>query len=72
MKEVLRSNDLVLLSWAQALLRDHDIEPLLLDAHTAMLEGSIGAIQRRLMVVDDDAGRARWLLESHKPEGSAL
>ena len=71
-KELLRTNDLVLLSWAEALLRDHDIEPLVLDAHTAILEGSIGAIQRRLMVVDDAYQRARWLLETHKPEGTAL
>ena len=72
MKELLRTNDLVLLSWAQALLREHEIEPLVLDGHTAILEGSIGAIQRRLMVIDEDFGRARWLLESHTPEGSML
>ena len=82
-KELLRTNDLVLLSFvydsrrttrtqAEALLRDHDIEPLVLDAHTAILEGSIGAIQRRLMVVDDAYQRARWLLETHKPEGTDL
>ncbi len=71
MKELFRSNDLVLISWAEALLRDHEIEPLVLDAHTAILEGSIGAIQRRLMVTDDDYQRARWLIETHRPEEGA-
>lgn len=54
MKEVLRTNDAVLLSWAEAVLADAGIEAIVLDTHTAILEGSIGAIQRRLMVADDD------------------
>jgi hypothetical protein len=62
MIEVLRSNDLVLLSFAEALLRDAGIHAVLLDRHTSVLEGSINAIQRRLMVARDDAERARALL----------
>jgi hypothetical protein len=64
MIELLRTNDLVHLSWASAVLRSHGIEPLLLDHHAAAIEGSIGAIPRRLMVADDDASRARWILET--------
>jgi hypothetical protein len=62
MKEVLRSNDPVLLSWAEALLADARIGTVELDTHTAILEGSISAIQRRLMVADDDFTAARRLL----------
>lgn len=59
MKELLRSNDLVWISWIEAALRDAGIEPLLLDAHASVLEGSATAIPRRLMVVDEDYADAR-------------
>lgn len=62
MKEVTRSNDLVFLSWARAFLADSGIATLMLDEHTSVIEGSIGAIQRRLMVADHDHERAATLL----------
>ena len=62
MKELTRSNDLVFLSWARAFLADSGIETLVLDAHTSVIEGSIGAVQRRLMVADRDHERAVTLL----------
>lgn len=63
MKELLRTNDIVLLSFATALLRDAAIEPAVLDSHMSILEGSIGAIPRRLMVDDMDFARARAVLD---------
>jgi Putative prokaryotic signal transducing protein len=62
MKEVTRSNDLVFLSWARTFLADSGISTLVLDGHTSTIEGSVGAIQRRLMVSDDDYERAVSLL----------
>ena len=62
MKELLRTNDVVRLSWLQALLADSGIDTLVLDHHTSLVEGSIGAIPRRLMVAERDHGRARALL----------
>lgn len=62
MKELLRTNDLVRLSWLQALLSDAGIECLVLDQHTSLVEGSIAAIQRRLMVHDGDFRRAQALV----------
>ena len=62
MKELLRTNDVVRLSWIQALLADAGIECVLLDQHTSLAEGSIGAIQRRLMVAERDHARARHLV----------
>ena len=64
MRELLRTNNPVRLSWLQALLSDSGIESLVLDQHTSLVEGSIGAIPRRLMVADQDLGRARALLEA--------
>ncbi len=62
MKELLRTNDIVKISWIRALLADGGIEALVLDQHTSVLEGSAGAIPRRLMVDDDDYRRAQRLL----------
>lgn len=62
MIELIRSNDPVLISWLSALLRDAGIEALVLDGHMSVLEGSAGAIPRRLMVIEDDAEPARRVL----------
>ena len=62
MKELLRTNDLVRLSWVEALLADAGIDCLVLDQHTSLVEGSIGAIQRRLMVDESDLTAARSLI----------
>lgn len=64
MVELLRTNDPVRLSFVLALLADADIETLVFDAHASVVQGSIGAIQRRLMVVDDDLARARRVLDA--------
>jgi hypothetical protein len=66
MKELLRTNDVVRLSWAQALLRDAGIDSVILDHHTSLVEGSIGAIPRRLMVAEADHDRARALIAAEE------
>ena len=58
MKELLRTNNVVRLSWLQALLADAGIGSVVLDQHTSLVEGSIGAIPRRLMVAERDHARA--------------
>ena len=63
MRILLRSNDPVRLSFLTALLTDAGIGSILLDTHASMVEGSIGAIQRRLVVATEDEPRARRLLE---------
>jgi hypothetical protein len=63
MKELLRTNDVVKLSWFAALLADSGIETLVLDNHASVIDGSIGAVPRRLMVDNDDHARARRVLE---------
>ena len=68
MRELFRSNNAVRLSWAQAQLRDAGIESLVLDHHTSLVEGSIGAIPRRLMVADRDLGRARAVIAAAEEE----
>ena len=62
MKILLRTTNLVFLSWAQAMLRAEEIEPVVLDGHASVLQGSTYAIPRRLMVHDDNYERAHRLL----------
>ncbi|MCX7355965.1 MAG: DUF2007 domain-containing protein [Alphaproteobacteria bacterium] len=62
MRELLRSNDAVMLSWAIAVLEAEGIAAVLLDAYTSSVEGSILAIPRRLMVGEEDYVRARRIL----------
>jgi len=62
MRTVLLSNDPVRLSFLSALLRDAGIESVLLDAHVSAMEGSIGAIPRRLAVLPEDAAAAQQVL----------
>jgi hypothetical protein len=62
MRELLRTNDSVRLSWLQAMLASAGIEAVILDTHTSIIEGSIGAIPRRLMVREEDETRARVVM----------
>jgi hypothetical protein len=62
MREVLRTNDPVALSFAVVLLRDSGIEAVVLDEHSSVMDGSIGAIPRRLMVLPEDHAAARHRL----------
>ena len=62
MRELLRSNDPVLLSLAESLLRQGGITSVLADQHVSVQEGSIGAFPRRILVRTDDRETARRVL----------
>lgn len=62
MEVLLLSNDPVRLSFLAALLRDAGIETVVFDAGMSVLEGSIGAIPRRLAVASEWAAQARRIL----------
>ncbi len=62
MRIIATTNDPVRLSFLVALLRDAGIDAILLDSHVSAVEGSIGAIPRRLAVGDDDERQARRVL----------
>jgi hypothetical protein len=62
MRVVATSNNMIRLSFLTALLADAGIEAILLDGHTSVLEGSAGAIPRRLVVRPDDFAKAERLL----------
>lgn len=62
MREIIRSNDPVLMSYAQVLLRDAGMEAVVADQNMSVLEGSIGILPRRLLVASGDWQRAESVL----------
>ena len=62
MIEILRTNDAVALSLAEALLGGAGIGCFVADRHMSAIEGSIGAFQRRLLVERESETKARRVL----------
>ena len=63
MRELVRTNDTVLVSAIEALLDGAEIPHLVLDQNMSVLEGSLGILPRRVLVTDDHLLAARRLLE---------
>jgi hypothetical protein len=62
LRELVRTNNAVLISAVEALLNGADIPHLVLDQHMSVLEGSLGVLPRRVLVAEDHAAEARQLL----------
>lgn len=62
MFELVRTNDAVVISFVQSLLRDAGIECLVADANMSVLDGSIGVLPRRVLVAEDDREEAQDIL----------
>jgi hypothetical protein len=70
MKELIRTNDPVLVSFLTHRLREEGIEPFEMDVHMSLTEGSLGILPKRIMVVDEDYGRARIILDEVQRSGT--
>jgi hypothetical protein len=62
MVELLRTNDAVVISFVEVLLRDAGIACLVADQNMSILDGSIGILPRRVMVGEDDLAEAKRIL----------
>ncbi len=62
MEELIRTNDLVTISFVEALLKDADIGYLIADQAMSALEGMVGAFPRRILIDADESVRARRLI----------
>ena len=71
MRDVLKTNNPVLLNFAQALLSDAGIDAVVFDGHMSVIEGSLGILPRRLMVANEDFSRAEQLLKDGLQDGPA-
>jgi Putative prokaryotic signal transducing protein len=63
MRELVRTNDAVLISAIEALLKGAGIDHMVVDQNMSILEGSIGIFPRRVLVGDDQLDAAQELLE---------
>src|SRR6185295_19235055 len=63
MRELVRTNDIVLISAIEALLSGANIEYVVLDQNMSVLEGLLCMLPRRILVEEARAGRARQLLQ---------
>ena len=62
MKELLSTNDITKFVYAETILNSNDIVSFALDVNISVLDGSIGILPRRLMVLATDYERALQLL----------
>ena len=62
MDELIRTNDMVLISFVDALLKEAGIEHYLADQNMSVMEGSLGVLPRRVLVASDRSVEARRLL----------
>lgn len=62
MHEIVRTNDAVLITAIEALLKGAGIRCMVLDQNMSVLDGSIGMLPRRIVVDEEYAARARRLL----------
>jgi hypothetical protein len=62
LRELVRTNDAVLISAIEALLSGADIAHMVVDQNMSIMEGSIGIFPRRILVADDEIAAARRLL----------
>jgi hypothetical protein len=62
MEELVRTNDPVLISFLESLMRDAGIVFLVADNSMSILDGSIGAIPRRFLVEQDKVDMARRII----------
>ena len=64
MKELFSTNDITKFVYAETILNSNDIVSFTLDENISVLEGSIGILPRRLMVLENDYEQALELLEN--------
>jgi hypothetical protein len=63
LRELVRTNDIVLVSAIGALLDGAKIPHMVLDQNMSVLEGSLGILPRRVLVPEDLISAARRLLQ---------
>jgi Putative prokaryotic signal transducing protein len=63
MRDLLTSNDPVLLNYAQVLLEDAGIGVVVFDGNMSSVQGTLSAVQQRLAVPEDNWVNARRILD---------
>ena len=72
MRELLRTNDVTVLAYVDAILTSEDIAHYVFDGNMSVLEGSIGLFPRRVMVAEDDFDQALILMKENDIDLAAV
>ncbi|MCY0094113.1 DUF2007 domain-containing protein [Hoeflea ulvae] len=62
MHDLIRTNDPVLISFVESLMRDAGIGCMVADSGMSILEGSVGVIPRRILIDPEQASQARRIV----------
>ena len=62
MIELVRTNDPIVISFIEALMRDAGLAFFVADQNMSIMEGSLGVLPRRVLVAEDDVEQARRIL----------
>jgi hypothetical protein len=62
MIELIRTNDVVVISFVESLMRDAGIGCFVADQNMSVMDGSLGILARRVMIDADRADEARRIL----------
>ena len=62
MQILIRSNDIIYITWVKSILSHNNIEFFVLDESMASTEGNISAIPVRIIVDDNDFKKAKYLI----------
>jgi hypothetical protein len=68
LKELLRSNDVVHLSWIKSVYDEANIPIVVMDEQMSVLEGSTNAIPSRVVISEGDYTQAMKVLEDAQSE----
>jgi hypothetical protein len=63
MKELIRTNDLILITKIQSILNNAGIQYKIFDSHASIIQGSINAIQKRIVVFGNDFKQSQKLIQ---------
>ena len=63
MIEIMRTNDPVVISFVESLLKEAGIAHFVADSNMSIVEGSLGVLARRVMVDSERENEARQLLK---------
>lgn len=66
MKELLKTTDPTVIAYVSALLKGEGIDCFAMDVHMSVLEGSVGVLPRRVMVRNEDFGRAERIISDNE------
>ena len=63
MRDLVTTNDPVLLSYVQARLKEAGVDYAVFDANMSAVQGTLGAVPQRLAVPEDSLAAARRILD---------